>query len=217
VALARAIVFEPPILLMDEPLSALDRKLREHMQIELRRLHERLGVTTIYVTHDQREALTMSDRIVVMDGGRVAQVDSPRALYEWPRTRFVADFIGVSSFLPVVVAAEGVRCGPHAWSVEGAKWCGPIEPGARAVLVLRPESLCVVTDSALSLNRLDAIVRSVAYEGDAISLEAEAEGGVVLKARLPLSGGRTVPLPGSSLVLGWRPECAVVIPEPPAS
>ena len=107
VALARAIVFEPGILLMDEPLSALDKKLREQMQIELRHLHRRLGTTVIYVTHDQREALTMSDRVAVIDHGRVAQIDTPRRLYEAPASHFVADFIGDSTFLGVTVS-DGV-------------------------------------------------------------------------------------------------------------
>src|SRR3546814_7601493 len=108
VALARAIVFEPRILLMDEPLSALDKKLREHMQIELRRLHDKLGITTVYVTHDQREALTMSDRIAVINQGRVMQIGEPRQLYEHPVKQFVADFIGDSTFLPVTMSSGRV-------------------------------------------------------------------------------------------------------------
>lgn len=211
VALARAIVFEPRVLLMDEPLAALDRKLREHMQVELRRLHERLGITTIYVTHDQREALTMSDRVVVMDRGRIAQVDSPRALYEWPKTRFVADFLGVSSFIPVEVTQDAVRSGQHAWSVEGARWSGPRRPGSNAVLVLRPEALCIACDVDGPMNRLPAILRSAAFEGDALFLEAEAEGGVLL--RLRVSAACDVPDPGSVIVVGWHAESSVVIPE----
>ena len=101
VALARSIVFEPRILLMDEPLSALDKKLRDRMQIELRHLHEKLGMTTVYVTHDQREALTMSDRIAVVNHGRIMQLATPQGLYEQPANRFVADFIGDSTFLSV--------------------------------------------------------------------------------------------------------------------
>ncbi|WP_346433115.1 ABC transporter ATP-binding protein [Breoghania sp.] len=100
-ALARSIVFEPRILLMDEPLSALDKKLRDQMQIELRHLHEKLGMTTVYVTHNQREALTMSDRIAVVNKGRIMQLATPRELYERPANRFVADFIGESTFLTV--------------------------------------------------------------------------------------------------------------------
>jgi putative spermidine/putrescine transport system ATP-binding protein len=99
VALARAIVYEPRVMLMDEPLSALDKNLREAMQYEIRRLHDDLGITTIYVTHDQREALTMSDRIAVMDGGRISQIDTPQAIYHRPATRFVAEFMGEANIL----------------------------------------------------------------------------------------------------------------------
>ena len=107
VALARAFVFGPRILLMDEPLSALDKKLRERMQIELKHLHEKLGVTTVYVTHDQREALTMSDRIAVINDGRIAQVDTPETIYNRPSNAFVADFIGESTMLPLSRDAKG--------------------------------------------------------------------------------------------------------------
>ena len=108
VALARSIVFEPRILLMDEPLSALDKKLRDRMQIELRHLHEKLGMTTVYVTHDQREALTMSDRIAVVNHGRIMQLATPQELYDSPANRFVADFIGDSTFLPVTRKGDQV-------------------------------------------------------------------------------------------------------------
>ena len=101
VALARAFVFSPRILLMDEPLSALDKKLREQMQIELKQLHRKLGVTTVYVTHDQREALTMSDRIAVINHGRFEQIETPQAIYNSPVNQFVADFIGESTMLPL--------------------------------------------------------------------------------------------------------------------
>ena len=103
VAVARALVFQPPVLLMDEPLGALDKKLREELQIEIKKLHESLGVTIIYVTHDQEEALTMSDRIAVMDQGRIQQLGSPTALYHEPESGFVADFIGKMNFLKGVV------------------------------------------------------------------------------------------------------------------
>jgi putative spermidine/putrescine transport system ATP-binding protein len=99
VALARAIVFEPRVMLMDEPLSALDKNLREHMQFEIRKLHDDLGITTIYVTHDQREALTMSDRIAVMDAGRIQQIGAPSEIYYRPKTRFVAEFMGEANIL----------------------------------------------------------------------------------------------------------------------
>lgn len=103
VALVRAVVFEPQVLLMDEPLSALDKNLREQMQFEIRKLQQELGITTIYVTHDQREALTMSDRIAVMNAGRIEQLDAPQAIYRSPRSRFVADFMGESNIIPAAL------------------------------------------------------------------------------------------------------------------
>ena len=109
VALARALVFEPQLVLMDEPLGALDKQLREHMQIELKELHRQLGVTFVYVTHDQGEALTMSDRIAVMSQGRILQVGSPTEIYEAPVNRTVADFIGETNFLAADAFASGVR------------------------------------------------------------------------------------------------------------
>ncbi len=149
VALARAIVFEPRILLMDEPLSALDKQLREHMQIELRQLHEKLGMTTVYVTHDQREALTMSDRIAVIDHGRIMQLDTPLRIYEQPANRFVAEFIGESAFLPVE-SAGGV------FALAGVKLKLARAPDAAGpcLLMIRPERLRIVEsggDAALNL------------------------------------------------------------------
>src|SRR3954469_6062398 len=108
VAVARAMVFEPNIILMDEPLSALDKRLREEMQVELKHLHDRLGRTTVYVTHDQKEALTMSDRVAVLKAGRIRQIASPRDIYDRPVDRFVADFIGDSAFVPLTGRGRGV-------------------------------------------------------------------------------------------------------------
>src|SRR5437868_13794997 len=134
VALARAMVFEPRIMLMDEPLSALDKQLREHMQIELRQLHEQLGMTTVYVTHDQREALTMSDRVAVINHGRIMQLDAPRRLYERPANRFIAEFIGESTFLPVEMAHGAVT-----YAGQPIKVAGDPAPQGRYLLMLRPE------------------------------------------------------------------------------
>ena len=106
VALARALVFNPPVLLMDEPLGALDKKLREEMQLEIKRIQSELGITTIYVTHDQEEALVMSDRIAVMNLGQIEQIDTPASLYEHPATRFVADFIGESNLIPITLRQD---------------------------------------------------------------------------------------------------------------
>ncbi len=164
VALARAMVFEPRIMLMDEPLSALDKQLREHMQIELRQLHDKLGMTTVYVTHDQREALTMSDRIAVIRSGRIMQLDTPRALYERPMNRFVAEFIGESTFLPVQVAGGCVTlAGQPIQTAHPSLHDGP------QMLMLRPESLRLLGDAIIaepSANVFDATVASVVYQGD---------------------------------------------------
>ena len=155
VALARAIVFEPRILLMDEPLSALDKQLREHMQIELRRLHDKLGMTTVCVTHDQREALTMSDRVAVINYGRIMQLDTPQRLYERPANRFVAEFVGESAFLPVIfqgdssllqaTLAEGHRVGVRAPAIRGAMAGFPL-PGAKVVLGLGIDDTVLLAD-----------------------------------------------------------------------
>jgi putative spermidine/putrescine transport system ATP-binding protein len=176
VALARAIVFEPRILLMDEPLSALDKKLREQMQIEIRHLHRRLGMTTVYVTHDQREAITMSDRIAVMNQGRIVQLDTPKQLYARPQTRFVAEFIGESSLLPVDVDGQTVRLGDRL-----LKPSMPMDGGAgRRWLVVRPEKLSLLdgsSDGAL-LNVFEGMVREIIYQGDSfICYVALAQGG----------------------------------------
>src|SRR5262245_15091600 len=176
VALARAIVFEPRILLMDEPLSALDKKLREQMQIEIRHLHRRLGMTTVYVTHDQREAITMSDRIAVMNQGRIVQLDTPKQLYARPQTRFVAEFIGESSLLPVEIEGQTVRLGDRL-----LKPNMPMDGGAgRRWLVVRPEKLSLIdggSDSAL-LNVFEGTVREVLYQGDSfVCYVSLAQGG----------------------------------------
>jgi len=137
IALARAVVFSPRILLMDEPLSALDKQLRERMQIEIRHLHDDIGTTTIAVTHDQREALTMSDRVAVLHQGRLMQFASPRDLYEKPNSRFVAEFIGESSFLPVEVDGRTAR-----YAGQALKLAEPPDEGCgKLQLLMRPEKL----------------------------------------------------------------------------
>ncbi|TXH33916.1 MAG: ABC transporter ATP-binding protein [Rhodospirillaceae bacterium] len=179
VALARAIVFEPRIVLMDEPLSALDKSLREHMQIELRSLHRRLGMTTVYVTHDQREAITMSDRIAVMNNGCIEQLDKPEILYSTPKTQFVAGFIGESNFTPVdcrdgVAWYEGRQIEtrsqvPHA----GQHW-----------LVSRPEKVRVADGvNGDRGNFFTGSVREIVYQGDSFICYATLRDGQVMALR----------------------------------
>ncbi len=210
VALARAIVFEPRIVLMDEPLSALDKQLRERMQIELRQLHQQLGTTTIYVTHDQREALTMSDRVAVVNGGRIVQLDTPRALYEQPANRFVAEFIGESSLLPAQRDGEAWRC-----AGQRLRHGGTVPPGERALLMLRPERLRVLagSDTAEGLNVLQARVDALIYQGDSVLLQARLPDGSAVCARGVAHAGTWAGLPavGEAVRLGFGVDDTVLL------
>jgi putative spermidine/putrescine transport system ATP-binding protein len=211
VALARAIVFDPEILLMDEPLSALDKKLREHMQIEIRHLHEKLGRTTVYVTHDQREALTMSDRVAVIDFGQFKQIDAPRDLYETPRSKFVADFIGESSFLPVDVDGCSIDLdGDTLLLAEPA-----ISSDKRQLLVIRPEKLELVTNGAgQDLNILNGTVKELVYQGESFLFYVALSGGIEIAVRSPSRRDvlAAVPGPGEPIRLGLHPEDTIVVP-----
>jgi len=199
IALARAIVFEPRILLMDEPLSALDKQLRERMQIEIRRLHDRLGTTTISVTHDQREALTMADRVAVLHLGRLMQYEAPRALYERPANRFVAEFIGESDFLPVEVAGGTARFAGRPLALAEA----PAAAGSYELL-LRPEKLVLANGAApaAGVNRFSGRLRDAVFQGESLLLTLSVEGHEI-HARLPNRhlGGTTALEPGAELSL----------------
>lgn len=210
VALARAIVFAPRILLMDEPLSALDKKLREHMQIELRRLHEKLGMTTVYVTHDQREALTMSDRIAVINAGRLMQLAAPRELYENPANRFVADFIGESTFLPVQVSGTDVTYGGKLLQVSR-------KPDAAGdyLLIVRPERLRVLDDGPMTdYNTFKGRVQEVVYQGDTSLMYVEFPGGTSVAVRGVVRSGEDIGRheTGSEISLGLHGNDTVLIP-----
>ena len=175
IALARAIVFEPRILLMDEPLSALDKQLRETMQIEIRKLHDRLGMTTISVTHDQREALTMSDRIAVFSRGRLAQIATPSGLYEQPESRFIAEFIGESSFLPLKASANGWLYGD-----QPVRLAADAAPGADGMLLLlRPERLRLVPLDTVDddANLFSGQIQTLVFQGESLLFEVMLDGG----------------------------------------
>ncbi|MEZ5779551.1 MAG: ABC transporter ATP-binding protein [Paracoccaceae bacterium] len=180
VALARALVCRPKVLLLDEPLSALDKKLREEMQLELRALQRMVGITFVFVTHDQEEALTLSDRIAVMADGRVLQIDSPRGLYERPASRRVAEFIGSMNLIPGHVAAltgNGARLDAGDLGMFGAEAVGSLRAGAAAYLALRPEKLTLAAGHAGSgPNRLNGEVREAAYLGDRVHYQVAVAG-----------------------------------------
>ena len=207
VALARALVFDPALVLMDEPLGALDKRLREHMQLELKRIHERLGVTIVYVTHDQGEALVMSDRVAVFAGGRIRQLASPNELYERPADALVADFVGENNRLEgkVIEIADG-RCVTKLGNdlVVAAAAPQPLEPGQAVVLALRPERVVVGADGDAE-NRQAAIVTSVVYLGDHARLEL-AIGGLTLVAKVPNDARYRAPQAGERVAISWRAE-----------
>ena len=173
VALARALVIRPRVLLLDEPLAALDRKLREEMRTELKEIQREVGITTVFVTHDQHEALGLSDRIAVMNGGRIDQLGSPRDVYEQPATRFVADFIGASTTLEGRVAADAtvILAGGQRVLVRLAR---ALTPGASVRLLVRPERVSI---GGAGPNTLRARIASVMFLGDHSELRLDLEGG----------------------------------------
>ena len=208
VALARSIVFEPRILLMDEPLSALDKKLRDRMQIELRHLHEQLGMTTVYVTHDQREALTMSDRIAVVNHGKIMQLATPQQLYDRPENQFVADFIGDSTFLPVMRDGEGVRYGDTVLQMDGA-----VPDTKTLALMIRPERVRLVDGASEGMNVLSAKVTELVYQGESYLLYARLNDGAEIAVRGAIREGTFANLPraGDAVKLGLHRADTVVI------
>lgn len=211
VALARALVNQPQVLLLDEPLGALDLKLRQEMQSELTALHSDLGIAFVYVTHDQEEALTMSDRIGVMNDGSLLQIGSPTDIYEHPSNRFVADFIGEINLLEGTVEPDG------AISVGGAilraERRPSATPGSTATVAIRPQSLDLTLpggqqDSAI--NSIDGTVKRRVYFGDAHSYDVETPGGS-LAVRRDNRPGNVLFEPGQAITVTWLPEATNVL------
>ena len=214
VAMARALVSSPRLLLMDEPLGALDKKLREQMQTEIKRIHRSVGTTVVYVTHDQSEALTMSDLVAVMRHGRIAQTGTPRMLYEAPANLFVADFLGDSNLVRGKirdVAGDEVAVETAGGTVVRAMRGSPAaQPGAAVVVLIRPEeiSLAAPADSAGADNTLAGRVLDVGYHGDTFRLEVAVEGGT-LKVKLPREQAAAMTL-DSAVRLKWSARAARV-------
>lgn len=185
VALTRALVFEPTVVLMDEPLGALDKQLREHMQLELRDLHRRLGLTIVFVTHDQGEALTMSDRIAVFNGGKIEQLASPEEIYDHPKNRFVAEFFGETNLLSGAVSS---RSGEHARvEIDKGSFIDVMAPhgfeaGAPALISLRPERVRL-SKTAAPINSFPVKVLDTVYQGDHLRVRLQG-GGMQLVAKV---------------------------------
>jgi putative spermidine/putrescine transport system ATP-binding protein len=218
VALARAIIFEPQALLMDEPLGALDKNLREHMQIEIKRLHASLGATIVFVTHDQEEALTMSDRVAVMHNGAIAQIASPRAIYEEPANRWVASFIGQSNFLPgTVVGREGNDFVVELKSGEKLSGRGPHNParGDKVLAVVRPENIAVRRGTPKDADRktIAGLVSDTLYLGHTIKLEVRlADGTILMTQSTSAALDGAAPAPGSAVELSLGNSSVWCIP-----
>jgi putative spermidine/putrescine transport system ATP-binding protein len=216
VAMARALVSHPRLLLMDEPLGALDKKLREQMQVEIKRIHRSVGTTVIYVTHDQSEALTMSDLVVVMHQARVAQVGTPRALYERPANLFVADFLGDSNLLAAkVVQASGDEVVAQIGSGDTIHAARPelaATAGDRVTVLIRPEDMSVGTVRGLTGARpsLAGVVTDISYHGDTFKLDV-AVGDDVLRVRVARESGAGMQ-PGQAIFLSWKPEAVRILP-----
>ncbi|BBK38502.1 polyamine-transporting ATPase [Allostella sp. ATCC 35155] len=216
VALARALVFDPDIVLMDEPLGALDKQLREQLQLEIKHIHDGLGVTIVYVTHDQSEALTLSDRIAVFRDGRVEQVGSPSEIYERPTRAFVARFIGESNRLDgTVTATDGRYCTVR--TVGGfdvrALVAAPVPVGGATTLSIRPER--IRRDGGAADNRVTATVEELIYHGDHVRARLALAGTAGFVVKLANADGEPPPAPGTPLTLGWSADdCRSLDPLP---
>ncbi|MBD3848227.1 ABC transporter ATP-binding protein [Bosea sp. SSUT16] len=210
VAVARALAVGPKLLLLDEPFSALDRKLREAMQIDLRRILREVGTTAIFVTHDQDEALTMSDRIAVMHRGGIEQLGTPAEIYHRPATPFALDFVGLSSRLPGKVASEDSGI-VHVDTGAGAiRAPGNFISGSAVVLGVRPERIAVGTEGE---NRIDATLRDVVFQGGRVQLHFVApEGGRLLVEAHEVPSGVA---PGVTLPLSWKLADTLLYPAGP--
>jgi ABC-type Fe3+/spermidine/putrescine transport system ATPase subunit len=216
VALARALVLNPEILLLDEPLSNLDAKVRVQVRSEIRKLQEELGITALYVTHDQEEALALSDRIAVLNQGHLLQVGPPRDLYERPASRFVADFIGINNLVEGRVAAgEGAALRVEtALGVLAVRPGGRFGTGDRCVVCVRPENLALAPEAA-GENRLQGRVAFAAYLGNAVRYDVDLGKGTTFKADVR-DLWHHEPLPvGAPVALTFSAATAVAVPADP--
>ncbi|WP_157032563.1 ABC transporter ATP-binding protein [Erwinia typographi] len=210
IALARALIFEPQALLMDEPLGALDKNLREHMQLEIKRLHTELGASIVFVTHDQEEALTLSDRVAVMQNGRIAQIDAPDMLYERPQNRWVAEFVGQSNFIGgVIEQAQGQHYRMRLDSGEtlAASGVNGLKVGGRAMAVLRPEKILLTQpEGATSTGMLSATVSEVLYLGHTVKATVRLADGMPLLVSAQNRDLQGALRPGAHVGVSWQPS-----------
>lgn len=217
VALARALVFEPNLLLLDEPLSALDKALRADVQWELRSLHRRLGTTFIYVTHDQEEALSMSNRIAILNKGKVEQIGSPVELYSKPRSRFVANFLGESNFFSgdwIAADSKGfaIRAADQVFRCEGAGEPDTSQP-RRATVAVRPERITLTLQRPAEPNVIFGRVVDLKYLGAAVHVKVDAAGLGMVTASIPADGLGVPVEPGAQVYLSWSAQACMAVTE----
>jgi spermidine/putrescine transport system ATP-binding protein len=214
VALARALILNPKVLLLDEPLGALDAKLRKQLQIELKTLQEEVGITFVYVTHDQEEALTMSDRIAVMSQGRVEQVGTPKEIYEEPATAYVADFLGVSNLM--VANADGVGdggCRVRLGEFDLLAGQGASETVGACKVTIRPERVIIEPQQTTGDNRLPAMVERVVYVGTTLQVIMRLASGQQIQAWQPNDGDIDPYRSGDALTVHFPKAALRVLPE----
>ena len=212
VALARALVTRPKVLLLDEPLGALDKHLRQEMQGELRRIQRQVGITTIFVTHDQEEALTLSDRIAIFDSGRIIQEGAPMTVYERPVTRFAAGFLGEANFLQGrVTAIETSGLARIALDLGGEVSCrlSSGQVGQTVLLALRPEKITLATGGQSGVNALRGKVLDVVFSGNSTTYRIAVGQQVMTLFRQNLAQGTVAP--GTEVVLSWSPDHLVQV------
>ncbi|MCY1128635.1 ABC transporter ATP-binding protein [Frigidibacter sp. RF13] len=215
VALARALVCRPKVLLLDEPLSALDKKLREEMQQELRSLQRTVGITFVFVTHDQEEALTLSDRIAVMSGGRVLQIDTPEGLYERPNCREVAEFVGTMNLFPAQVqqvdGGQVIADGRALGNLVGRSPDRPVASGEAILMALRPEKIEISAAGAAGPNSVAGRVASVSYLGDRSHYLVAVDGLTAPVVVYRSNSERTAVAAGAEVALSWSDADALVL------
>ena len=206
VAIARALVYEPELVLMDEPLGALDRQLREEMQYEIRRIQEEVGVTMIYVTHDQGEAMVLSDRIAVFEAGQIQQLAAPITLYEEPDVPFVASFIGENNRLNGTVTHVGeslCTVNVDGRSIQAAQVSDSTAPGDQVVVVVRPERVSIHQSETHFSNLHPATVRDITFVGDHLRVQLDTCGNPDFIAKIPNIAGHGSVLKGDTVNVGW--------------
>jgi len=206
VALARALVNRPSVLLLDEPLGALDRKLRQEMQVELKLLQREVGITFVFVTHDQEEALSMSDRIAVMLDGHIEQLADPDTVYDQPASAFVAGFIGQNNFFPGTAAGDCDELDGDGYHVRAAAAARDLAPGAPGLAAVRPESVALATaDPGAVPNVLPGVVAGVSHLGDVMQYVVRCEDGQEVLCRQPRDRARKL-APGDDVWCTWSPD-----------